>query len=91
MLRDDTFHSDMCRINDYRSPWKNLIIFYRTYTNIGNYYKLKTAKSMGFVIKKISKQQDRKTKLRKIRRRIKNLGIVKEKIYELQGGKKGRS
>lgn len=46
---------------------------------------------MGFVIKKISKQQDRKTKLRKIRRRIKNLGIVKEKIYELQGEKKGRS
>ena len=27
LLGDDTFHCDICRINDYHSPWKSLAIF----------------------------------------------------------------
>lgn len=46
---------------------------------------------MEVVIEKISKHQDRKTKMRNIRGRINNLGVIKAKISELHGEKKSSS
>lgn len=43
---------------------------------------------MELVIKKILKHQDRKTKIKNIRRGINNLGVVKTKTSELHGEKK---
>ena len=88
MLRDDTFHCDICRINDYHSSWKNLIIFIDHIQNIRNYYTFKKVKGMELVIKKILKHQDRKTKIKNIRRGTNNLGVVKTKTSELHGEKK---
>lgn len=48
----------------------------------------KKAKGMELVIKKILNHQDRKTKIKNIRRGIKNLGVVKTKTSELHGEKK---
>lgn len=77
LLRDDTFHCDICRINDYHSSWKNLIIFIDHIQNIRNYYMFKRQR-YELVIKKILNHQDRKTKIKNIRRGIKNLGVVKQ-------------
>lgn len=48
----------------------------------------KKVKGMELVIKKILKHQDRKTKIKNIRRGINNLGVVKTKTSELHGEKK---